>query len=98
MSDLERIDPAAIPDIYRTLGIVPTRNVYAYSTSERVLLIDRPDGECLCCLLGVLASRAESFKAISSIQHYHRNMADIAGLDPEYAAGLDDGWEDQSLV
>lgn len=84
---MNRIEPSKVPDLFRELDIRPIR--LSYLSKE-----DGRRGQCLACLVGVLASKAVSFdKAFASEGHNARDLGQLADLDPCYARGLSDGWE-----
>lgn len=84
---MNRIDPQAVPGTYRRLGIEPARGYWA----------TRQAGECLACLVGIVAIEEMSFdityKVAGDTDEPAAVLGEAIGLNEVYAIGLDIGWE-----
>lgn len=92
MSDLKRIDPEAIPGLYRKWDRLRPAQRCFYGW----------EGSLRCCINTILAVEAVGFqKAVRTANGLEfwwdaRCLAALSGLDPDYAIGLAMGWDGTS--
>jgi hypothetical protein len=94
---MKRVNPAGFPAKFQRHGILPQQG--AFITKDR--------GQCYACALGLEAIDATDLDTARAVFPYPddqqprddsqnpvADLAKLAGLPSEYAAGLSDGWED----
>ncbi len=82
---MKRIDPNAVVEMYRRLGVRPACFFYG---QER-------DGVRYCCILGILKADRDGFEAASRLGREKSadvQVADDLGLSRDYAVALERGW------
>jgi hypothetical protein len=92
VSELKRIDPKAIPELFRKHGMRP---------KQRTFYCELEDGaQCCCCVNTILVAdkvglRSAITRALPLEDYVDAEiLATSSGINPDYAVGLAAGWDD----
>lgn len=102
---MKRIDPAAVPDVFKRLGLVPIVGDWVADEAEgeccvlSALYCDAKGCEDTSVCLGEIQGKTEYGPDSPNEGELLQFIAAPIGLDPEYASGVYCGWDNgHSLV
>lgn len=100
-NETRRIDPSLVPETYRRLEIVPVRGQWlTRKYCEDPNKGGFSPGECLCCLIGIVAAEVMSFGVAREVamdtEEPTPTLGEAVGLSAAYSIGLDVGWENST--